>query len=82
MEELPPSTVIGRLRELDPKHLGGVFALVVLLLFVFQNTDDTQVEFLWFNITMPLFLLLLLTCVLVWIVVLLVQRVNRKRRSS
>jgi len=82
MEESQPPRMSERLRELELKHLGGALALVVLLIFIFQNTDDTQVEFLWLDIAMPLFLLLLLTSVLACLVVILVQRASRKRRSS
>ena len=82
MEESQPSRMSERLREFEPKHLGGVLALVIFLIFIFQNTDDTQVEFLWLDIAMPLFLLLLLTSVLACLVGFLIQRASRKRRSS
>ena len=82
MEESQPSRMSERLRELEPKHLGGVLALVIFLIFIFQNTDDTQVEFLWLDVAMPLFLLLLLTSVLASLVGFLIQRASRKRRSS
>ncbi|MBN39726.1 MAG: hypothetical protein CL457_03570 [Acidimicrobiaceae bacterium] len=82
MEGAQHSSASERLKKIDPKYFGGVTSLVVFLLFVFQNTEKAQVEFLWLDITMPLFLLLLLTFVLAYLIVLLVQRLNRKRRSS
>ena len=82
MEDSQPSSAAERLKKIDPKHFGGVISLVVLLLFVFQNTEKTQVEFLWLDIAMPLFLLLVLTSVLASLIALLLQRLSRKRRSS
>jgi len=38
----------------------GVLALVVVL----QNTEDVQTEILWISLTMPRFLLLLITLVI------------------
>ena len=82
MEDSQSSAAAERLKKIDPKYFGGVVSLVVLLLFVFQNTEKTQVEFLWLDITMPLFLLLILTSGLAILIVLLLQRLSRKRRSS
>jgi uncharacterized integral membrane protein len=82
MEDSQPSSADERLKKIDPKYFGGVISLVVLLLFVFQNTEKTQVEFLWLDIAMPLFLLLVLTSVLASLIALLLQRLSRKRRSS
>ena len=39
----------------------GLIALAALLLFIFQNTDDAQVDFLWFSGEIPLFMLLFIT---------------------
>ena len=39
----------------------GVVAAAALALFIFQNTDDTQVNFLWMDGAIPLYLLLLIT---------------------
>ena len=82
MEDSQSSAAAERLKKIDPKYFGGVVSLVVLLLFVFQNTEKTQVEFLWLDITMPLFLLLILTSGLASLIALLLQRFSRKRRSS
>ena len=80
MEDSKPVTE--RIRSIDPKYFVGILALVILLLFVLQNTDDAHIEFLWFDMNMPLFLLLLLTVALTWVVVLLAQRFNRRRNAS
>ena len=77
-----PKPVTERIGSLDPKYVVGILAFVALLLFVFQNTDDAQIEFLWFDMNMPLFLLLLLTSGLTWIVVILAQRLNSRRRRA
>lgn len=58
--------------------LGGLAALA-LALFVFQNTDDTEVNFLWVDGTIPLFLLLLITVVLTLIVVAMGTWLLRRR---
>jgi uncharacterized integral membrane protein len=39
----------------------GAIAAAALALFVFQNTADAQVSFLWMDGKIPLFLLLLIT---------------------
>jgi len=77
-----PKPRIERIRSLDPKYFVGAIAVIVLLLFVFQNTDSTQVEFLWFDMDMPLFLLLLLTVALTWLVAILAQRFNKNKRRE
>ncbi len=39
----------------------GAIAAAALGLFIFQNTDDAKVSFLWMEGDIPLFLLLLIT---------------------
>tara|TARA_B100000686_G_C16781414_1_gene972164 strand:- start:275 stop:520 length:246 start_codon:yes stop_codon:yes gene_type:complete len=77
-----PKQTMERIRSLDPKYFVGGAAVIVLLLFVFQNTDDAHIEFLWFDMNMPLFLLLLLTVALTWLVVILAQRFNKNKRRD
>ncbi|MGI9623985.1 MAG: LapA family protein [Acidimicrobiales bacterium] len=43
--------------------LGGI-AAVALLLFIFQNTEDAEVSFLWWDGSIPLSVLLLITVAL------------------
>ena len=42
----------------------GVLAAVALIVFIAQNTDDAEVNFLGWDWNLPLFLLLLITIVL------------------
>ncbi len=42
----------------------GVLAAVALIVFIAQNTDEAQVNFLGWDWDLPLFLLLLITIVL------------------
>ena len=44
--------------------VGLVLAAVALLAFVFQNTDDTTLNWLMIEVTMPLWLALVITAVL------------------
>jgi uncharacterized integral membrane protein len=46
---------------LNFRLLLGAIAAAGLVLFIFQNTDDTRVKFLWMDGDIPLFLLLLIT---------------------
>mgnify|MGYP001587151291 CR=1 FL=1 len=58
--------------------LGGL-AVLALVLFVFQNTDSTEVNFLWVDGSIPLFLLLLITVALTLIVVAMGTWLLRRR---
>ena len=57
----------------------GAIAAAALVLFVFQNTDDTKVNFLWMEGSIPLFLLLLITVALTLIVAMVVTWLLRRR---
>ena len=46
---------------LNFRLLLGAIAAAGLVLFIFQNTADTRVKFLWMDGDIPLFLLLLIT---------------------
>lgn len=59
----------------------AAIAAAALLLFVFQNTDDAPVDFLWFTWTMPLFLLIFITVALTLVVSVIAAWVlNRRSR--
>jgi len=47
----------------DGRLIVGAIVLVFLLIFVFQNTDDTPLNFLFFEFTAPLWLMLAITVV-------------------
>ena len=72
------SDTFKRIRSIEPKYIIASIALVVLFLFIFQNTDDVQIEFLWFDMNIPLFLLLLLTTALTWIATILALQLNKR----
>jgi uncharacterized integral membrane protein len=53
----------GEGRGIDPKLIAGGILLVLLLVFVFQNTETTTVDFLMFDIEAPLWVMLGITAV-------------------
>jgi uncharacterized integral membrane protein len=59
----------------------GLVVAVALALFVLQNTDDAEVNFLWMDGNIPLYLLLLVTVVLTLVLTLIVTWVLRRRQS-
>jgi uncharacterized integral membrane protein len=48
--------------------IGGGILLVLLLIFIFQNTADTTFKFLFWSFTFPLWLGLLITAVVAFVV--------------
>ena len=70
-------------RQVSVGLIVGAIGGVVLLLFILQNTDDADINFLFWDIGMPLWLLLvitiLLTVVLTIIVMWFLGRRDRKR---
>lgn len=57
----------------------GVIALAALLLFIFQNTDDAKVNFLWLDGEMPLFLLIFITVALTLVVAVIAAWLFNRR---
>ncbi len=58
-------------------------AAIALLLFIFQNTDDVAVEFLWFDFNFALYLLIFITIALTVILSILVAWIlNRRSKRS
>ncbi len=53
-----------RIRKVNWRMVLGVLAAVALLVFIAQNTDDVEVNFLGWDWNLPLFLLLLITIIL------------------
>ncbi|MXW41604.1 MAG: hypothetical protein F4X48_00045 [Acidimicrobiia bacterium] len=49
------------LREINARMVLGVLAGLALIIFIAQNTHDTQVHFLGWDWYLPVFLLLLIT---------------------
>ncbi len=61
--------------------LAGI-AAGALLLFVAQNTDKTQIDFLWFTWSMPKFLLIFITVGLTLVVSIIAAWIlNRRSRK-
>jgi uncharacterized integral membrane protein len=48
--------------------IGGGILLVLLLIFIFQNTADTTFKFLFWTFTFPLWLGLVITAVVAFVV--------------
>ena len=55
---------------------------VFALLFVFQNTADTQFSFLWFEFTTPLWTMLLLSMALGGVILWGAARRRRRRQGA
>jgi len=73
-------------QEEKSHRVGMVFAGIAtaaLLLFVAQNTDKTQIDFLWFSGSMPKFLLIFITVGLTLVVAIIAAWIlNRRSRRS
>ena len=76
----------GSNQEEKSHRVGLVFAGVaaaVLLLFVAQNTDKTQIDFLWFSGSMPKFLMIFITAGLTLVVAIVAAWIlNRRSRGG
>ena len=67
-----------QLRKFGPPAVVGLLALV----FILQNLDSVDVEFLWLDFTMPLWLLLVVFAVIGAVVYWGVERRRRARRAK
>lgn len=61
--------------------VAGAIAAAALGIFVFQNTDDAPVKFLWLDGSFPLFLLLLITVGLTLILAVVSTWLLRRRSN-
>jgi uncharacterized integral membrane protein len=63
--------------------IGGGILLVLLLVFIFQNTADTTFKFLFWSFTFPLWLGLVITAVVAFVVgqFALMWRRHRRRQA-
>jgi uncharacterized integral membrane protein len=57
----------------------GAIAAAALALFIFQNTDDAQVSFLWMDGRIPLSLLLVVTVALTVVLGMALTWILRRR---
>jgi uncharacterized integral membrane protein len=62
--------------------IGGGILLVLLLLFIFQNTADTTFKYLFWSFTLPLWLGLLITAVLAFLIGQLALMWRRHKRRQ
>ena len=67
-----------QLRKFGPPAVVGLLALI----FILQNLDSVDVEFLWLDFTMPLWLLLVVFAVIGAVVYWGVERRRRARRAK
>jgi uncharacterized integral membrane protein len=62
--------------------IGGGILLVLLLLFIFQNTADTTFKYLFWSFTLPLWLGLLITALVAFVVGQLALMWRRHKRRQ
>jgi len=62
--------------------IGGGILLVLLLVFIFQNTADTSFKFLFWSFTFPLWLGLLITAVVAFVIGQLALMWRRHKRRQ
>ena len=81
MESTPASAESER-RKLGGGAIASIGGLGALVVFMFQNTDDVTVEFLFWDFTWPVWLLTLVAAVvgaLVWLGLGVLRRHRRRK---
>ncbi len=78
--EEPSSSFRDLLRQINARMVLGFLAAVALVVFIAQNTDDAEVNFLWMDWSIPLFLLLLITVALSALCTVIVSWLVGRRR--
>jgi uncharacterized integral membrane protein len=69
-------------RQISGGAIASLTGLVVLAIFVVQNTEDVRFDFLWLNFTWPLWLYTIVVAVfgaLVWFGVGVMRRHRRRK---
>jgi len=63
--------------------IGGGVLLALLLIFIFQNTADTEFKFLFWSFTLPLWLVLLITALVAFVIgqFALMWRRHKRRKA-
>ena len=84
MESVPGdvSSEASERRKIGGGAIASLSGVAVLLIFMFQNTDDVTVEFLVWNFTLPVWLLILVAAVfgaLVWLGLGVLRRHRRRK---
>jgi uncharacterized integral membrane protein len=62
--------------------IGGGILLVLLLIFIFQNTADTQFKFLFWSFTLPLWLVLVITALVAFVILMWRRHKRRQARRD
>ena len=62
--------------------IGGGILLVLLLIFIFQNTADTHFKFLFWSFTLPLWLVLVITALVAFLIGQLALMWRRHKRRQ
>ena len=62
--------------------IGGGILLVLLLIFIFQNTADTRFKFLFWSFTLPLWLVLVITALVAFLIGQLALMWRRHKRRQ
>jgi len=62
--------------------IGGGVLLALLLIFIFQNTADTRFKFLFWSFTLPLWLVLLITALVAFVIGQLALMWRRHKRRQ
>jgi uncharacterized integral membrane protein len=62
--------------------IGGGVLLALLLIFIFQNTADTAFKFLFWSFTLPLWLVLLITALVAFVIGQLALMWRRHKRRQ
>jgi uncharacterized integral membrane protein len=69
-------------RKISGAMIGGVIALIAIVLFIVQNTEDVPINFLWMEFSPPEWVLIVITIVLTLIVERTIGYVWRRRRKQ
>ena len=82
MENVPPGTTGDDGRALGGGAIATIGGLGLLVVFMFQNTEDIEVDFLFWNFTWPLWLIVLASAALgafVWLGLGILRRHRRRK---
>ena len=82
MENVPAGTEDQHGRALGGGAIAAIGGGALLVLFMLQNTDDVHVELLWWDLTWPLWLIVLLSAALgafVWLGLGVIRRHRRRK---
>ncbi|MDE0804352.1 MAG: hypothetical protein OSA99_13650 [Acidimicrobiales bacterium] len=67
---------------ISPRFVGGGLLVAAVVAFVVQNTDDTEVSWLVFDTTQPLWIVLLVTAAAALLAAELITSAYRRRKRK